>query len=343
MVEASVYVFDPTFVDTQSKVRGVGRYIDSLMEALGASGRRISDLSAVPPGAVLVNPFFNLLSPPFITRRITPHQVAVIHDMIPFKYPKEFPIGIRGNLTVWRTKKTLSLYDKIITDSVASKKDIKRILRLQDNIIHVAYPSIASLFNSNIPPVASTAVAALVRNNPRYFIYVGDATWNKNLVNIAKALEIVKVPCIFVGKAFTAPVTGNPWQEELAEFLDMAKNNPLFLFPGYVSNDDLVFLYRHAVANVLVSRDEGFGFSYLEAGSQQCPSVLADVPIFREISEGRALFVNPEDPVDIAKKMEQFAKTETDRAGFGLQAFDQSRLFSTKQFRTRILSLLLLD
>ena len=97
MVEASVYVFDPTFVDTQSKVRGVGRYIDSLMEALGASGRRISDLSAVPPGAVLVNPFFNPLSPPFITRRITPHQVAVIHVIGATVRPAAVATGVSPN------------------------------------------------------------------------------------------------------------------------------------------------------------------------------------------------------------------------------------------------------
>ena len=35
-----------------------------------------------------------------------------------------------------------------------------------------------------------------------YVLYVGDATWNKNLVNIARAIKLADVHCVFVGKVF---------------------------------------------------------------------------------------------------------------------------------------------
>lgn len=342
MVDASVFVFDPTATDTQSKVRGVGRYVDTLMEALGATGKLVTSLSAVPREATLINPFFNLLSPPLLTGRVAHQQVAVIHDMIPLKYPRSFPLGLRGKLTVWKNRRTLSLYDKIITDSAASKTDIKHILGLQDNIINIVYPSIASLFTSSLSPQPSPELNMLTGKYPRYFIYVGDATWNKNIVNIAKAVRLAKVPCIFVGKVFSAPSTRHPWQQELNEFQNETRNDSLFVFPGFVSNDDLRYLYRHAIANLLVSHDEGFGFSYLEAGSQQCPSLLADRPIFHEISEGNALFCNPEDPADIAEMMKQLAESPGGRTELGQKAYAQSLKFSTKDFRTQIMKVLLL-
>ena len=53
----------------------------------------------------------------------------------------------------------------------------------------------------------------------------------------------------------------------------------------------------------MLSRDEGFGFSYLEAASQGCPSVLSDISVFKEIAKDAALFANPENPNDIADKI----------------------------------------
>lgn len=342
MVTTSAYVFDPTASDAQSRVRGVGRYVETLMEALGASGKLVSSLADVPPEATLINPFFNLLGTPLLGKRIARQQIAVIHDLIPFKYPKSFPIGLRGKLSVWKNKGTLRHYDKIITDSLASRADIEHILGLHEEKIHVVYPSIASVFVTDFVPPPSEAVAALTANTPGYFLYVGDVTWNKNLVNLARAVKSAHVPCIFVGKAFSGPSAHHPWQQELDLFRQEIGSDPLFVFPGYVSNNDLIYLYRHAVANLLVSHDEGFGFSYLEAGAQRCPSILADRPIFHEISAGNALFANPENPEDIANAMKQFAASPGGRAEMGMKAYARSQSFSTKEFRTALLKTVLL-
>lgn len=342
MVDASVYVFDPTATDVQSRVRGVGRYVETVMEALGASGKLVSSLSAVPEDAILINPFFNLLGQPLLKKRVARRQIAVIHDLIPFKYPRSFPIGLRGKLTVWSNKGTLNNYDKIITDSLSSRADIERILGLHEEKISVIYPSIASVFITDFVPNPSEAVASLIADNPRYFLYVGDVTWNKNLANLARAVKIAHIPCIFVGKSFSGPAGRHPWQQELELFRREAGADPLFIFPGFVSNNDLIYLYRHAIANLLVSHDEGFGFSYLEAGAQRCPSVLADRPIFHEISAENAVFANPENPQDIAGAMKQLAESPGGRTEMGMKAFARSQFFSTKEFRTALLKTVLL-
>lgn len=342
MVDISVYVFDPTAADEQSRVRGIGRYVETIMEALGASGKLVASLAEVPKEAALINPFFNLLSSPQITRRVARRQMAVIHDLIPFKYPRSFPIGLRGKLAVWNNKKMLSLYDKVITDSEASKQDIRSILGLHEEKIQVVYPSIASVFVTSFVPTPTEPIRTLTQNNPNYFIYVGDVTWNKNLVNLARAVKLAHVPCVFVGKAFTGPSTHHPWQQELDRFRQEAGADPLFIFPGFTTNEDLIYLYRHALANILVSHDEGFGFSYLEAGAQHCPSLLADRPIFHEISRGNALFANPENPEDMAEALKQLASSAGGRFELGEKAYARSQLFSTKEFRTQLMKTILL-
>src|SRR3990167_9662390 len=187
-----VFVFDPTESDKLSSVRGVGRYLRLLKENFsdwtftGNPGSKIYH-----QGSIFINPFFNFLQPPISLKRFAPRQFAVIHDLIPLKYPKHFPAGIRGKINISLNKIALKNYDLIITDSEASKKDIIDILGLPDNKIKVVYPCLSRSFTEN----ASLDSSASPQNDigGKFCLYVGDATWNKNLVNLAKAIKIINV------------------------------------------------------------------------------------------------------------------------------------------------------
>ena len=52
-----------------------------------------------------------------------------------------------------------------------------------------------------------------------------------------------------------------------------------FIFLGFIEDYELVKLYQQAKLNVLLSRDEGFGFSYIEAANFGCPSVLLSLEL----------------------------------------------------------------
>jgi len=121
-----VVVFDPTVNDPQSKVRGVGRYLQILRENFPywIFTNSIDNWSLKIDHSVFINPFFNLLSPPLFIKRRFKKQIAVIHDLIPLKYPKHFPIGLKGSLNVFLKKIALTGYDVIVTDSKQSKKNI---------------------------------------------------------------------------------------------------------------------------------------------------------------------------------------------------------------------------
>jgi glycosyltransferase involved in cell wall biosynthesis len=48
------------------------------------------------------------------------------------------------------------------------------------------------------------------------------------------------------------------------------------------------------------ARYEPFGYAPLEAALSGCALVLGDIPSFRELWEGAALFVDPDDPAEVA-------------------------------------------
>lgn len=349
-----IYVFDPTVSDSLSRVRGIGRYLQILRENFEKEFIFTNDLPKIQKSnnpTIFINPFFNILQPPLVMKRVAKKQVAIIHDLIPLKYPQHFPIGIKGKLNVFLNQLALRNYDIIITDSEASKKDIINILRLPENIIHVVYPCLPKIFTKsteiarNITDTTNISVQSVSQSaeSVSFCLYVGDATWNKNLVNLVRALKIINITCIFVGKVFenTNPdILIHPWQQEYREFLHEIKENKCFVLKGFVTDEELIRLYQQSSVNILPSRDEGFGFSYLEASSQRCPSILADIPVLHEISDENAVFANPQDPHDLANKIGEIYFHDLKRKQIGKLAYERNLFFSSSHFKESFLNVL---
>ena len=337
-----IYVFDQIVNDSLSKVRGVGRYLQILKENFPKNTVFTDNIRQIAADSVFINPFFNFLQTPITLKRIANKQIAVIHDLIPLKYPEHFPVGIKGKLNIFLNKLALKNYDLIVTDSEASKIDIINILYIDEEKIKVIYPCLPKKFEVRGLRLEEKKIkTSNIKLPTSYCLYVGDATWNKNLVNLAKAIKIINVTCVFIGNVFN-PLTRervneltsyNQWLEEFKQFLYETKSDKRFIFLGYVSDDKLIQLYRQAKCNILVSRDEGFGFSYLEAASQSCPSVLSDIQVLREVSKKQgALLANPADPNEIANAIGAVYFNIELRNKLSAEAKDRVRLFSPKKF-----------
>ena len=181
-----------------------------------------------------------------------------------------------------------------------------------------------------------------------FVLYVGDATWNKNLVNMAKAIKIANVPCVCIGKIFdtlptllTTPASNvHPWQKELYEFAKEVQNDPRFIFPGYITDIELLQLYKQAKANLLLSFDEGFGFSFVEAAYLSTPSVLSNTPILREIAKNDANFASRIDPKDISQRIVELYYDPIKKEKLSISAFARANDFSPMVFRNGWIQLL---
>ncbi len=69
---------------------------------------------------------------------------------------------------------------------------------------------------------------------------------------------------------------------------------------GNLDESALAAEYAHAAVFVSAARYEPFGLAVLEAAQSGCALVLSDIPTFRELWDGVALFVDPDDPRAIA-------------------------------------------
>lgn len=376
----TIAIFDPTAKDEQSKFRGVGRYFKTLKKTLGTIDRNLkknlnnnsnieeiylkyfSEEKELKQGEILINPFFNPTQKAKNYKKAK-KKIAIIHDLIPLKFKKYYPTGLKGIWYNFVNKRIIKKYDFIVTDSQISKNDIVSIYSVPQEKVQVIYPCVDKLFlphlsiskngethhpfhKENTKTVAefTDLPLKLITQNQKlaelknFVIYVGDATWNKNLPNIARAIKLTNIPCVFVGRVFSNENTKNihvkphPWQRSLNEFLKLSQGDQRFIFPGYVSDVELKILYKNAKANILVSHEEGFGYSFAEAGYMSTPSVLADRPIFHEIAKDSALFANPESPKDIAEKITQLFYDSVLQERMSIKAFSRAQEYSPKSF-----------
>jgi glycosyltransferase involved in cell wall biosynthesis len=93
--------------------------------------------------------------------------------------------------------------------------------------------------------------------------------------------------------------------------------------------DDVALADRYASAAVFasVSRYEPFGLAVLEAAQAGCALVLSDIPTFRELWTGAALFVPPLDAPALAVALERLLRDRGAAERLGALARARSRLY----------------
>jgi glycosyltransferase involved in cell wall biosynthesis len=89
---------------------------------------------------------------------------------------------------------------------------------------------------------------------------------------------------------------------------------------GLVPSSRLAQLMAHASIFALPARYEPFGLSILEAALSGCALVLGDIETLRELWDGVALFVDPDDDVGLGEALRWLADSPPAQAALGRRA-----------------------
>ena len=166
--------------------------------------------------------------------------------------------------------------------------------------------------NGRRPPPA-TAPA-----EPETSVFTAGRLWDeaKNLASLDRAAARLAIPVEAAG-----PLEGpNGARIALAHVRT----------PGRL--DDAAVARRLARRPIVVSvaRYEPFGLAVLEAAQAACALILSDIPTFRELWDGAALFVAPDDDRAIAEAVLRLAGDPGLRARLGAAAEARSRSYSVE-------------
>jgi glycosyltransferase involved in cell wall biosynthesis len=184
---------------------------------------------------------------------------------------------------------------KIIAVSNATKQELIDHLKIDKDKIVVIYEGADEKISNSRSQIPNSQI-----KSQNYFLYVGNAYPHKNLDRLLEAFKKLKseIKLIFVGKndIFYAKLREKIKQMELLEKVVFLQN---------ISDEELSYLYKNARALVMPSLMEGFGLPALEAMANKCLVLASDIPSLREICLDTAIFFDPHDINDIAKKMEE--------------------------------------
>lgn len=314
--------------------RGTGSYTQQLFEALKKRKDwldvRLIQYTDNQDGFDLVHyPYFDpfFLTLPFIRNKPT---VVTVHDLIPLKFPNEFPKGIKGTVKWMIQKLSLLSTSATVTDSYTSQKDILQFTWVPKDKIHVVRLAAGNEFRKVKEVRFLQSVRKKFKLQDDFILHVGDVNYNKNITGLIKAFLIVhkqipKLQLVLVGKGFQQN------SAQLGQLLKLVQDLRLqqcIRRLGYVTLKDLILLYNLARVYVQPSFAEGFGLPVLEAMACGCPVIASDTSSLSEIIGEAAIKINPYKEDELAAVIVGFYQDAKKQEEYKTKGLLQSKKFS---------------
>lgn len=226
--------------------------------------------------------------------------VTTTHDLTMFRFVRR---GSTNPVVYWLKMKLYRFLfiwshwksEKIIVPTNYVAADLANYQPSTKNKIVVTY-------ESSEPPLKTAAVQPeQVSATDKFILYVGNAFPHKNLPALVEAFTILhqKHPAlklVLVGKKeihyqeLKASLAGHPLRDHI-------------IFTGFIPDEELKWLYEHARVYAFPSLSEGFGLGAMEAMAHGTPVASSNATCLPEVYGPAAHYFNPENPRDIADKI----------------------------------------
>ena len=213
--------------------------------------------------------------------------------------------------------------DRVITISEFSRRTILEHHRLRPDRV-VAVHLCADERYARSETVARPPTATL----PARFLFYPANPWkHKNHVVLLRALRLLRDE----RRRRLDLVLSGFGQDERSTILALAESfgvreqvHPI----GYLSVEELAYLYRQADMLVFPSLFEGFGIPLVEAMTVGCPIVAANVTSLPEIGGDAAEYFDPTSATAVAAAIEHVLDDERWRETLRMRGFERARAFS---------------
>lgn len=215
--------------------------------------------------------------------------------------------------------------DIFFTVSEFSKKQINEIFGINANKIHITYNGIEHIINI-IPDDRIIQKNCLKKY--KYILGVSSLNPSKNFKYLIEAAGRLKeYDFVIVGG------TNNMiFNSEALTTLPNVK------FVGYVSDQELMALYKNAYCFVYPSLYEGFGIPPMEAMSFMCPAIVSELEVFKEIYRDKVIYCNPYNIDSLVVKIVDKKYIEKNRAL--ISNVNLKNLYSWKHAAHKILNII---
>lgn len=223
-------------------------------------------------------------------------QVTVVHDLLPLRFPPEYPR--QQYYFRFLVPRILGASRLVIADSAHTRRDILEHYDVPADKIKVIYPG----YDSSAFFCSEPDSPPRTRQDP-YVLSVGNLLPHKNLTRLLDAFALLRrrLPCRLVIRGEGRPA----YARLLRERIENLGLGDAVTFGGYVGEESLRQLYTEAACLVFPSLGEGFGLPVLEAMACGTPVITASASSLPEVAGDASLMVDPYDALGLADAMYQ--------------------------------------
>ncbi len=239
-------------------------------------------------------------------------------DLVHFCMPQQ-PVLYTGNhvttihdLTLLQTYNSDKNWLVFHAKQLIGKFVFKRVAQTSTHIITPsqytknAYAEFAGIPKDKITVTHEAAEEGLKSQTPvelpykKFLLYVGAQSDYKNIKRLGDAHQKLLETHPDLGLVLVGKKT--PAHERTEAYFDKKEYKNIH-FTGFVTDEQLAWLYHHCAAYVFPSLMEGFGLPGLEAMANGAPVVSSDRTCLPEVYEKAAWYFDPEDIQDMTDKI----------------------------------------
>lgn len=281
----------PFFEDKDFQIKEPSRFLSKVFSSYWRSVRMSSDIRR--DSLDIFHGLSNEL--PSDIQKAKVKSVVTIHDLIFLRFPQFFS-QIDNQIYLRKFKKACLRADKIIAVSEQTKHDIVNFFQIAPEKIIVSYQGCGSQFWQKETEAKKEEVRKKYQLPNRFILNVGTIEPRKNLYSLIHSL-------VYAQHDATVVAIGRPvktYREELQELIVKKNLQGRVLFLHNVPNEDLPAIYQQASLFAYPSFFEGFGIPIVEAMVSDVPVITSSGSCFAETGGDAALYINPNNPEEIA-------------------------------------------
>jgi len=195
-----------------------------------------------------------------------------------------------------------------------------------------------TLESGELPKINQPKQPEFLKTNDEFICYVGTAFPHKNGELMVQAYEKLAqkhpdLKLLFVGrKEF--------FYEKLEDYTrKRGRSTDNIIFTDFVSDEELVWIYKHAKAYVFPTLAEGFGLPGLEAMSHGLPVAASNLDVLKEVYEDAVIYFDPEDPYDIARVVDKLLTDKHLQAKLREKGYQQIKKYSWQRMAEQTLEI----
>ncbi len=258
--------------------------------------------------------------------------VTTMHDLttIRFRNPAKnwLVFTVKRYVYIWVNRIVAAKSSEVMVPSEFVKEDVAKFTRINSRKIAVTYEGADKIKDSPEP------IEELL--DKPFIMYTGRPLPHKNLEKLIAAFSIIKkdypdLILVLAGK-----------KDSLYKKIEksvIASGQKDIIFPGFVTEGQLRWLYENCKAYVFPSLSEGFGLPGIEAMVHGAPVVSSSFTCLPEIYGNAAEYFDPLDEEDIAKEVLGVIKSESKRKKLIEAGYIQAKKYSWKKMANQTLEI----